>query len=348
MRESQSPKVSVIIPVYNTEKYLRRCLDSVVNQTLRDIEIICVDDGSTDSSPDILREYEKKDSRIKILTQPNINAGAARNNGLARAAGEYLSFLDADDFFEPNMLEAAWSKAKEQGAEIVVFRSDVFDMDSDSFISQRYTIRESLLPEHRPFAGTEINKDFFKAFVGWAWDKLFLRAYISENNLRFQEQRTTNDLFFTFMALAKAKRITVLGDVLAHHRTHVKTSLEATRTNSWDCFYKALLALREGLESSGLYERFERDYINYCVHFSLWNLNTLREPTRKKLFERLKKDWFRELGAADYPANRFYHRDEYAQFQLIMRFPYNGAELFLYRFVCFGKTFVKRIIRREK
>ena len=92
-------KVSVIIPVYNVEKYLRECIDSILNQTLRDLELICVDDGSTDGSLEILHEYEKADSRVKVLTQHNMGAGAARNKGLAIATGEYLSFLDSDDFF---------------------------------------------------------------------------------------------------------------------------------------------------------------------------------------------------------------------------------------------------------
>ena len=114
------PKVSVIIPVYNTEPYLRECLDSVINQTLRDIEIICVDDGSTDGSLAILREYQEKDSRVSVYMQPNLNAGAARNHGLRYAKGEYLSFLDSDDFFERNMLETAYEYAKRQNAEICI------------------------------------------------------------------------------------------------------------------------------------------------------------------------------------------------------------------------------------
>ena len=95
---NKETKVSVIIPVYNAEKYLRQCLDSVVNQTLRDIEIICVDDGSTDGSIEILREYEQKDSRVKVLCQKNQYAGVARNNGLSHASGEYVFFMDSDDY----------------------------------------------------------------------------------------------------------------------------------------------------------------------------------------------------------------------------------------------------------
>ena len=344
MSHSQPIKVSVIIPVYNTEKFLCECMDSVVNQTLKEIEIICVDDGSTDGSLDILRSYEQKDSRVKVLTQQNTNAGAARNKGIGLATGEYLSFLDADDFFELNMLEAAYQKAKNQKAEIVVFRSDAYDMSHNSYIEQKYTIRNKRLPGHTPFAADEVKKDIFQAFVGWAWDKLFLRDYVQRNNLFFQEQRTTNDMYFTFMAVVKAKRITLLGDLLAHHRINVKTSLEATRKYSWDCFYNALRALREGLMSAGLYERFEQDYINYCLHFSLWNLNRLQEPIRKKLFRKLKYEWFHELGVAGYPRRKFYHFDEYMQFRLIMTQPYNGMELRLFNFIQFGKNLIKRIV----
>ena len=98
-------KVSVILPVYNAGKYLHQCMDSIVNQTLKDIEIICVDDGSSDNSLEILRQYAEKDERVKVIAQANGGAGAARNNGLRAATGEYLSFLDSDDFFELDMLE---------------------------------------------------------------------------------------------------------------------------------------------------------------------------------------------------------------------------------------------------
>ena len=99
------PKVSVIIPIYNVETYLPQCLDSIINQTLKEIEIICVDDGSTDKSLDILKEYAKKDKRVAIITQKNLHAGVARNAGLSQAKGEYISFLDSDDFCEPEMFE---------------------------------------------------------------------------------------------------------------------------------------------------------------------------------------------------------------------------------------------------
>ena len=119
-------KVSVIIPVYNVEPYLKQCMDSVVGQTLKDIEIICVDDGSTDGSLDILREYAAEDNRIQIIEQKNAGAGAARNNGMRHATGKYLSFLDSDDFFEPRMLEKAYDLAEKDQADFVAYKSDQY------------------------------------------------------------------------------------------------------------------------------------------------------------------------------------------------------------------------------
>lgn len=112
-------KVSVIIPVYNVAPYLRRNLDSVLGQTLRDIEVICVDDGSDDGCAKILEEYAQKDPRVRVLSQKNAGAGAARNLGLAHAGGEFLSFLDSDDFFESAMLEKMVALAEADNADFV-------------------------------------------------------------------------------------------------------------------------------------------------------------------------------------------------------------------------------------
>lgn len=119
--------VSVIIPVYNTAPYLKTCLNSILNQTLTNIEIICIDDGSTDQSLMILKYYAKIDSRIKILVQKNQGAGAARNYGMKVAHGRYLSFLDSDDFFHPNLLKKSVFLADKTKADIVIYKINMFD-----------------------------------------------------------------------------------------------------------------------------------------------------------------------------------------------------------------------------
>lgn len=308
---SATVSVSVIIPVYNAAPYLRQCLDSVVRQTLRDIEILCVDDGSTDGSPAILREYEARDSRIRVLTQPNLNAGAARNRGLDEARGDYLSFLDADDFFEPDMLEKAYARAKDLNAEILVFRCDNYHDDEGRYSDRKNSIEAAWMPQEQPFPGTAVKGNLFLAFVGWAWDKLFSREYVQKTGLCFQEQRTTNDLYFTYLALARAQRIVTMDELFAHHRMHVCTSLEATRDKSWDCFYKALCALRDGLHREGLYAHFERDFVNYCVSFSLWNLRTISWPRQEALFYLMQNAWLSELGVTGREEAYFDNKEDY-------------------------------------
>ena len=112
-------KVSILVPIYNVEKYLRQCLESVVNQTLKDIEIICINDGSTDSSPEIIREFASRDSRIKVIDKPNTGYGHSMNQGLKAATGEYIGIVESDDFAELNMFEVLYNTAKSNGAEIV-------------------------------------------------------------------------------------------------------------------------------------------------------------------------------------------------------------------------------------
>ena len=320
------PKVSVIIPVYNTELYLRECLDSVIHQTLREIEIICVDDGSTDRSLEILREYEARDGRFRVLTQPNVNAGAARNRGLDLARGEYLSFLDADDFFEPKMLERAYATARNCGAEILVYRCNNYITEEDRYTERQNSIEAANIPEIQPFPGTAVKGNLFFTFVGWAWDKLISRRYIQENGLRFQEQRTTNDLYFTYFALAKAQRIITIDEILAHHRIQLLTSLEATREKSWDCFYKALIALRDGLRREKLYDRYERDFVNYSVRFTLWNLYTISWPKQEVMFYLLKHAWLSELGITGKEETYFDDQQEYKDICKVLYGEY--AEMF--------------------
>lgn len=314
-----TPKVSVIIPVYNAEKYLHQCLDSICAQTLQEIEIICVDDGSTDQSLQILETYAKQDSRVKIVIQENGGAGAARNHGLRIAAGECLSFLDADDFFEPDMLESAYEQYKCYQADIVVFNSDQYHMDKQKFVNVDWTLRTQDIPPYMPFTYRELTDNVFLTFVGWAWDKLYKREFVLENHLRFQEQRTSNDLLFVFSALILAKRIAVIDRVFAHQRVGESSSLSMTREKSWHCFYEALMQLKRFLINMDVYWELEQDYINYALHFSLWNLATLTEPAKGLLQKKLVNEWFSELDINKKNKEFFYNSNEYYEYLKISK-----------------------------
>lgn len=317
-----TPKVSVIVAVYNTETYLTQCMNSIVNQTLRDLEIICVDDGSTDGSLAILNEFAKNDSRIRVFSQRNQGAGAARNFGLQNATGEYLSFLDSDDFFEPEMLEKAYSFAARSSADIVVFGSDQYN-DIDGVFHDFVFMQKDAIPNFSPFNRKDIRGNVFRTFVGWAWDKLIRSDFIRENKLTFQEIRTSNDMRFTFLALVLAERIVVDPGIYAHHRLHNMTSLSNTREKSWNCFYLALSSLKQSLLSYGIYPELEQDYINYTLHASLWNLATIRGAKRKVLYNQLRHDWFQKFGIQGKPSSYFYEQDEYFQYSEIIRTPFS-------------------------
>lgn len=344
------PLISVIIPAYNSEKYLGRCLKSVQEQTIRDIEIICVDDGSTDGTAAIIDSYAMADSRFIPVHQQNAGAGAARNAGLRLAKGRYLSFLDADDFYEPEMLEIAFAAAESCSAQVVVYGADFYDENLKLYHPCDYSLRTAMMPENRPFAAVEVEKDIFKMIVGWAWDKLFLREYILQKGLEFQEQRTTNDAFFVFCAIACAERITTDERIMVHHSRNTGESLSVTREKSWMCFYNALIKMRSYLQEQGIFERFEQDFVNYALHFSLWNLNTLKDPVRKTLYGKLRDEWFRSLGIEDKPANYFYHRGEYNQYLKIKAKPYPGrldrAFGFVIRAMRHAKSFAQQRLHR--
>ena len=140
-------KVSLILPVYNTGKYLRQCLESIENQTLKNFEVFCVDDGSTDDSVEIISEYVKKDSRFHLLEQKNAGGGAARNHGMEAAKGEYLAFLDSDDFFEPGLLEKQAKRLDETKADLSVCKVRCWHEDLQFFTDEYAAMREEYLPK---------------------------------------------------------------------------------------------------------------------------------------------------------------------------------------------------------
>jgi glycosyltransferase involved in cell wall biosynthesis len=282
------PKVSVLLPVYNVERYLRTCLDSILDQSLKDVEVICVSDGTTDGSLGILREYERKDPRIVVLTQKNRGAGAARNTGLSVARGEYLAFLDADDFFEPDMLESAYSHGVATGADIIQFLTDRFDNETEKFAAAPWVLWQDNLPSQNPFSWTDIPEKIFNLGNKWAWDKLYKRSFVEERSLRFQEIRTSNDMYFVCAAYVKANKIAILHRVLAHQRVNLSESLSVTREKSWDCFYQALIALKDELVRSGVYPKVERSYVNWALDFSLWQLQTMKDLAHVKAYELLQ------------------------------------------------------------
>lgn len=225
-------KVSVVIPVYNGEAYLNQCLDSVCAQTLEEIEVICVDDGSTDASWQILKEYEEKDSRFRLIKQKNQHVAAARNNGLAQAKGKYVIFWDCDDFFEPRALELLYLRAEETEADICACKHDLYYSKD----GKRYPDGGSLILKRIPEGETFnrfTNPEHILGFTnGSVRNKLFLRSFLVENSLSFPNFRMSEDRVFWYVALCLASKIAVVKKVLIHYRWNNPKSLVGTKAEN--------------------------------------------------------------------------------------------------------------------
>lgn len=260
-----SPKVSVIVPIHNAEKYLEQCLNSILGQTLKDIEVICVNDKSTDGSAAILDSYAANEPRLRVLQSPGLGAGGARNIGLESAQGKYLSFLDADDFFEPDMLESAVAKAEEDQSDIVVYGSWLYDTMRQANRQAKWMLNTECLPEGRPFAPSEIADCLFNVFGNYTWNKLFRTSLVREKGVLFQEISRTNDLFFTCTALTQADLISVIDKIFVHYRIATPTSLQSTNDRDPLSFLKAFDALHVFLEFNDLLPQYEESFDNHLV-----------------------------------------------------------------------------------
>lgn len=291
-------KVSVIIPVYNAEKYLNQCLDSLKAQTFKQFEVICVDDGSTDASREILGRYSVEDSRFRIFQQKNSGAGAARNYGMEYARGEYLYFMDADDFLEETLLEEAFNKAEEEQADIVLFSARFFDTRSGTSSETESSLRLSLLPEDKPaFSAEECASRIFQLATSAPWNKLFRREFISDEGLQFVNQPNTNDLTFVLAAMALAKRISYLPDQLYFYRIGMSTNTQSQKDKNPTCFITALLILRDILEKKGKLNQFEKSWVWLFYGCCVGYLNTMKmRKSHRIIYERLMEEDVQSTG----------------------------------------------------
>ncbi len=320
----QNVKVSVVIPIYNMEKYLRQCLDTVCSQTLRDIEIICVDDGSTDTSLTLIEQYAQQDVRVRVISQARTGISAARNAGIRAARGEYLSILDADDFFHLDMLEHAYFRAKEMDADICIFMAEEYDESTGQTYPMDWYPRRHWLPDKEIFSSLDIPESIFCITSGWAWDKLFKTEMIRHHNITFQNQRTTNDARFVFMAYALAERICLCEKAVAVHRVGNVNALSVTREKSWDCFYKAFLSLEDKLTQTGQYARLKHGMQNWVLDFAQWNLDTITGPRRSDVFNLIKNTIYPRYDIWKHKRDYYLWPEKYTQAEWIKELDYEA------------------------
>lgn len=282
------PKVSVVIPAYNAELYISNTIESLLSQTLKEIEILVVDDGSTDTTPSIVKEYATSYDNVTLIEQQNSYAGVARNNGMQHSTGEFLYFLDADDFIEKTALAKMVKRAEDTNADVVICRSLFFDNETSDTSPIDYALR--WVNFNDTLSGQDLADILFQFCVGWPWDKLFRRSFIEEADLTYQDLRTTNDAYFVFMALILARRVSFVNDYLVYYRTNNSSSLSRSRSKSWWNAFLAAEAIEERLKKEDLFSTFQNTYLNWLFNFSVWNLLTIDEKGRTELFEKMETD----------------------------------------------------------
>lgn len=290
-------KVSVIMPVYNAEEFLRQCLDSLRAQTLKDFEVICVDDGSTDASYNILKEYSAMDSRFAVIHQENTGAGAARNNGFAHAKGEYVVFLDCDDFFAEDFLEKTWKVGVEKKADIILFCARMYDNKTGEFGPEHGYLRTEFLPDKEVFSGDDIPSRIFVATSPAPWLRVLRADFIREKKIEYQNIPNSNDYFFTQLAMAEAARICAVQEDFVFYRVNNIGSLQGKRTKYNLCFAQAIEALYDELNARGLYEKYRISFIHSAVGcFNDKIKSTNSAQARDEIFQYMLSDAFQRMG----------------------------------------------------
>jgi len=249
-----TPKISVIIPIYNVEKYLDKCLESVRQQTFSDIEIICVDDCSPDNSADIVEKHMAKDKRIVFIRhEKNTGLGGARNSAIRLAKGKYLASADSDDYMQPNMLENLW-EATDNGS---------FDIVSCGFnrVDEMGNILSYTSPDIRQAHGKEIN--IFKTVNPAFWNKMWRTSLFVDNQIFFPNHDYYEDMSTTPRILSKTQSIKVINDRLYNYLVRSESITGSYGDKQIIDYFKGFEILLVYLKESGLYEQYEEDYKEY-------------------------------------------------------------------------------------
>ena len=302
------PKVSIILPVYNVAPYLRQSLDSIIAQTLADIEIICVDDGSTDDSGKILDEYKEKDNRITVIHKRNAGTGAARNDGLKIATGECIGFVDPDDWILPNMYERLYNILQDKELDIVMFTPDVFNDQTQKHEGFLY-FQDSNFP--KILDDKIFNKDDISPFSYpmCVWNKLYRKKLFDDNNIDFAEGLDFEDHKVIFKSLFTAKRIYFIREKLYVYRHSRQGSILSDNDTRMFDHIKIYDIVENILKETGNWEKFHLDFLRYKVHNILYYYTMIKPQYKDEYYKKMVKSLQNtqmseeefEILAKDYP-----------------------------------------------
>ena len=279
------PKFSIIVPVYNVRNYLGICIESLINQTLKDIEIICVNDGSTDDSLGILQEYAKKDYRIRIYDKANGGSSSARNLGLDIAEGDFILFVDSDDVLEKGACDRLYMEILQSGADIIVFGTKVFPQ----YVANKHAwLWDNLNVKYRHYVGNCIEALFNeKASKPFIWNKCYRRSVIEENHIRFDEELSLGeDNLFLFELFPKVKQVVYIPDQLYNYRCERTGSLMDKSTQELEWRMAMHLSIIEKIiidwDKKALLKEYSNELYSWIICFICNDLTSMPLSDEKK------------------------------------------------------------------
>lgn len=326
------PLVSLIVPVYNAAPYLSDLFESLLGQTHSNLQIICVNDGSTDDSLAILQSYAEQDGRVLVVDKPNSGAADTRNCGLEYVKGEYLCFIDSDDFIERDAIEKLVAIAERDHTDVVLFDMDVYDNVTGEYHELTPVFTERV-PVNRVFSIADVD-NFYKYILGFTVNKLYRSSFLLGLNLRFPRIGAHEDMPFTYIALSAAKSIYFFDEDLYHYRRSREGSLSDTTNRRYRFMIEALLCFREGLKERGLWDACERDFENYALHMCVWKYGSLERLDHLEFRDACRSRLFDLLGISAHEADYYYEPEDYKFYTDAMTLPLLRRIIaFLWRFV---------------
>lgn len=285
------PLVSLLVPIYNVESYLRQCLDSARNQTLEDIEVICINDGSTDSSPDIIREYMAGDSRFRIIDKANSGYGASMNMGLKAAQGKYIAILESDDYFEVDALEKLYRAAESCDAQVVKANFWMYWSKPEDRNEPFELVTKEMSGR---LVNPQIETDIFYLKPS-IWSALYRRDFLEDNGIRFLETpgASFQDSSFNFKVWATATRTYYMQDEILHYRQDNESSSVNSPSKVYcvcDEYAEMDRFLADHPEKASL--KAVEEKMKYDTY--MWNYERLTEPLRREFVIRFAEEFKRD------------------------------------------------------
>ena len=280
------PVISVILPVFNSEEFIRKAIESVLAQTFEDFELIIVNDGSTDSSKDIIDSFE--DDRIRLISQSNQGPGAARNNALRIAEGEYIMYLDSDDWLCHDALEVAYGEITKFGADFTFFK--MINFDGERYYENDWFELKTLQSfKNRAFKPSETPGSIFDLSVG-VCQKIYNRNFLERIDARFPEGIFFEDMPFFYYVFLKAERISIVNRHLYVRRKHTSSITNVVDEKFFDTVPAGQELMRIFIEN-GWYDAYKFDLLAYKINGPRFALRDLPLKYKSHMFDLIKRDY---------------------------------------------------------